>query len=226
MSTRAVTEPPSPTAPSRSVDGPGHGRQASDATLFMRWPRRRPGGRSTGPCHSGEGVTRNQAPVGVRITGPPAGPGSVDSSLMEELASERPLDQKVLQCLNPVDRLLWRRVISRQVAAGPDSFLCKTSERYGACYAAQALVARMWLLQASFCLVFMLFALVISRGQTDVESVVFLILGLSACLIGLIHALAGMRQRDTERSRTADAASSDSDRPVGWALKDDRHRHD
>ena len=114
---------------------------------------------------------------------------------MDELAQERHPDQKFLQCLNPVDRLLWRRVIRRQVAAGPDSFLCKTEDGYGTCYAAHAVVARMWLIQGSFCLVFMLVALWISRGAVSPESITFLVLTLSACAIGLVHAAVGISQR-------------------------------
>jgi hypothetical protein len=119
---------------------------------------------------------------------------------MEESANGRPLDQKFLECLNPVDRTLWRRVIRRQVAAGPDSFLCKTADKYGTSYAAHVLVARMWLLQGFFCFTFMLFALFFSRGRTDVESVVFLVLGLSACLMGLVHSLVGKSQEEAGRS--------------------------
>lgn len=142
---------------------------------------------------------------------------------MDESAIDSPLDQKILQYLNPVDRLLWRRVVRRQVAAGPDSFLCKTADKYGSGYAAHVLAARMWLLQGFFCLALMLIALLISRGQTDVESVVFLLLGLSACLVGLIHAFAGKSQEEAGRSGRDDA-SADRNPPVGWALKGDRHK--
>jgi hypothetical protein len=121
--------------------------------------------------------------------------GSVDNPLMDELAPDRPLDQKIIQSLNPVDRLLWRRVISRQVAAGPDSFLCRTAKGYGPGYATHTLVARMWLLQASFLLLFMIIAFVVSRGATTVESITFLVLGLSACVIGLVHVMVGISQK-------------------------------
>ncbi len=94
---------------------------------------------------------------------------------MEESAIERPLDQEFLRCLNPADRIVWRRVITRQVAAGPDSFLCKTADKYGVCYAAQPVAARMWLLSGFFFLVFLAIALVISRGAMTVEPITFLI---------------------------------------------------
>jgi hypothetical protein len=114
---------------------------------------------------------------------------------MDELAPDRPLDQMIIESLNPVDRLLWKRVISRQAAAGPDSFLCKTTEGYGSGYAGHTLVARMWLLQAFFLFVFMMIALVISRGAMTVESIAFLVLGLSACVVGLVHVIVAMSQR-------------------------------
>jgi hypothetical protein len=114
---------------------------------------------------------------------------------MDELAPDRPLDEEIIQSLNPVDRLLWRRVISRQVAAGPDSFLCRTTKGYGSSYATHALVARMWLIQAFFLLDFMIVAFVISRGETTVESITLLVLGLSACVIGLVHVIVGISQK-------------------------------
>ena len=114
---------------------------------------------------------------------------------MDDQSPDRPLDEQIIQSLNPVDRILWGRVISRQVAAGSESFLCRTIEKYGTGYATQTVIARMWLLQASFLFLFMIIALVISGGATTAESITFLILGLSACVVGLIHVIAGVSQK-------------------------------
>src|SRR5665213_3198410 len=114
---------------------------------------------------------------------------------MDELAHEHPLAQEVVESLNPVDRVLWSRVIERQVDAGPDSFLCKTTQGYGYRYAAHAFIARLWLIQAFFFFVFMMIALAISRGSMTVEATAFLVLALSACLISFAHGVVGAMQR-------------------------------
>jgi hypothetical protein len=53
----------------------------------------------------------------------------------------------------------------------------------------------MWLAQAFFLFVFMIVAFVISRGATTVESITLLVLGLSACVIALVHVIVGISQK-------------------------------